>query len=179
MKGVNTAPVLFLHPRRVTPSLILYPFSLSPLCLVVRFAHCQIFNLVDRDKGGSISKAELAQLMDTLQINASQQEIDLMIGEIDKDGDGEIQFEEFVAVMSRKVQATYTSEEVKHAFKVFEGAGVPPGMIRIDDLEKALTVYGADRLTPEQVGDLLAQIETTSGGLFNYSEYVNLMMSEQ
>jgi calmodulin len=117
--------------------------------------------------------------MDTLQINASQQEIDLMIGEIDKDGDGEIQFEEFVAVMSRKVQATYTSEEVKHAFKVFEGAGVPPGMIRIDDLEKALTVYGADRLTPEQVGDLLAQIETTSGGLFNYSEYVNLMMSEQ
>ena len=53
----------------------------------------EIFNLVDRDKGGSISKAELAQLMDTLQINASQQEIDLMIGEIDKDGDGEIQFE--------------------------------------------------------------------------------------
>ncbi len=48
---------------------------------------------MDRDRGGSISKAELAQLMDTLQINASQQEIDLMIGEIDKDGDGEIQFE--------------------------------------------------------------------------------------
>lgn len=33
----------------------------------------EIFNLVDRDKGGSISKAELAQLMDTLAINASQQ----------------------------------------------------------------------------------------------------------
>jgi hypothetical protein len=69
----------------------------------------QIFNLVDRDKGGSISKSELAQLMETLAINASQQEIDLMITEIDKNNDGEIQFEEFVAVMSRKVQATYTS----------------------------------------------------------------------
>lgn len=54
----------------------------------------EIFNLVDRDKGGSISKSELAQLMDTLQINASQQEIDLMIGEIDANNDGEIQFEE-------------------------------------------------------------------------------------
>lgn len=32
----------------------------------------EIFNLVDRDKGGSISKQELAQLMDTLAINASQ-----------------------------------------------------------------------------------------------------------
>ena len=48
----------------------------------------EIFNLVDRDKGGSISKQELAQLMDTLAINASQQEIDLMIGEIDKNNDG-------------------------------------------------------------------------------------------
>ena len=32
----------------------------------------EIFNLVDRDKGGSISKKELKQLMDTLAINASQ-----------------------------------------------------------------------------------------------------------
>lgn len=31
--------------------------------------------------------------MDTLAINASQQEIDLMITEIDKNNDGEIQFE--------------------------------------------------------------------------------------
>ena len=79
--------------------------------------------------------------------------------------------------MSRKVQATYTSEEVKNAFKVFEGSA-PPGMIRIDDLEKALKVYGADRLTEEQVSDLIAQIETNQQGMFNYNDYVNLMMAE-
>lgn len=90
----------------------------------------EIFNLVDKDKGGSISQRELALLMETLGINASQQEIDLMIGEIDKDGDGEIQFEEFVAVMSRKVQATYTAKEVKNAFKVFEGSS-SPGMCSV------------------------------------------------
>ena len=50
------------------------------------------------------------------------QEIDLMINEIDKNNDGEIDFGEFVAVMSRKVQATYTAEEVKNAFKVSEFA---------------------------------------------------------
>lgn len=137
----------------------------------------EIFNLVDRDKGGSISKNELAQLMDTLSINASQQEIDLMIGEIDRNNDGELQFEEFVAVMSRKVQATYSAEEVKAAFKVFEGNS-PPGFIKIDDLERALTVYGSDRLTPEQVADLIAQIETNQNGMFDYNAYVNLMMQE-
>jgi Ca2+-binding EF-hand superfamily protein len=53
---------------------------------------------------------------------------------------GEIQFEEFVSVMSRKVQASYTADEVKSAFKVFEG-GAPAGYIKVDALEKALRVY--------------------------------------
>jgi calmodulin len=56
--------------------------------------------------------------MRTLSINASQQELDLMISEIDTNNDGQIQFEEFVAVMSRKVQASYTAEDVRNAFKV-------------------------------------------------------------
>ena len=91
----------------------------------------EIFDLVDSDKGGTISKKELQQLMETLGIHASQSEIDLMVGEIDENNDNEIQFEEFVAVMSRKVQATaYSPEEVKSAFQLFE-AGAPPGHIKV------------------------------------------------
>jgi Ca2+-binding EF-hand superfamily protein len=44
----------------------------------------EIFNLVDRDGEGSISKAELADLMETLGIKATQEEIDEMIAEIDQ-----------------------------------------------------------------------------------------------
>ena len=47
-----------------------------------------------------------------------QEEIRTIISEIDIDNNGEIDFEEFVAVMSRKVNATYTPEEVKNSFKV-------------------------------------------------------------
>ncbi len=90
----------------------------------------EIFNLVDKDKGGSISKKELSQLMQTLGINADENEINLMINEIDKNNNNEIEFEEFVAVMSRKVQATYTADEVKAAFKVFE-AGAQPGFVNV------------------------------------------------
>lgn len=79
--------------------------------------------------------------------------------------------------MSRKVQATYTADEVKSAFKVFEGTS-PSGFIKIDDLERALTVYGADRLTSDQVAELIAQIETNQHGMFNYLDYVNLMMAQ-
>eukprot|EP01006_Ploeotia_vitrea_P046551 TRINITY_DN67032_c8_g2_i4.p2 TRINITY_DN67032_c8_g2~~TRINITY_DN67032_c8_g2_i4.p2 ORF type:complete len:120 (-),score=69.78 TRINITY_DN67032_c8_g2_i4:309-668(-) len=119
--------------------------------------------------------------MRTLSINASQAELDLMIDEIDKNKDGEIQFDEFVAVMSRKVQATYTSKQVKGAFKVFEG-NAPPGYIKLEDLERALSVYGSDRLTREQINGLINQIasreECDNNGMFNYSEYVNMMMTD-
>lgn len=52
-----------------------------------------MFNLVDRDHGGTISKKELAQLMQTLSIHVTQQELDLLVDEIDLNRDGEIQFE--------------------------------------------------------------------------------------
>lgn len=44
----------------------------------------EIFSLVDKDGGGSISKVELAELMDTLGIEATPEEIETMIAEIDK-----------------------------------------------------------------------------------------------
>ena len=43
-----------------------------------------------------------------------------MVDEIDADGNGEIDFDEFVTVMSRKVNTSYTPAQVKAAFKVFE-----------------------------------------------------------
>ncbi len=44
----------------------------------------EIFNLVDKDGGGSITKVELAELMDTLGIDADPEEIEHMISEIDQ-----------------------------------------------------------------------------------------------
>ena len=54
---------------------------------------------VDEDKGGSISPQELGSLMETLGLKPNQEELDAMIREIDEDGNGEIEFDEFVQVV--------------------------------------------------------------------------------
>ena len=56
---------------------------------------------VDEDKGGSISPQELGSLMETLGLKPNQEELDAMIREIDEDGNGEIEFDEFVQVRTR------------------------------------------------------------------------------
>jgi len=50
----------------------------------------EIFSLVDRDGGGSISKSELGDLLRTLNLSISPQELDLMVYEIDQNNDGEV-----------------------------------------------------------------------------------------
>lgn len=137
----------------------------------------EIFNLVDRDGGGTITQEELGELMDTLGIDATPEEIDTMIKEIDQDSNGEIDFDEFVAVMSRKVSATYSSEQVKSAFKLFEGSS-PEGFVRVEVLANALCHDGGDKMTREQADDLISQLEPDRNGMINYVEYVDMMMND-
>ena len=137
----------------------------------------EIFNLVDKDGGGSISKEELSELLDTLGIDATPEEVEQMIGEIDSDGTGDISFEEFVQVMSRKVNANYTSEQVRQSFRVFE-KDCPTGYVKAEALMKALCTYGSEHLTEDQARDLVGQLEIDNQGLIHYSEYIQMMMQQ-
>ena len=134
----------------------------------------EIFNLVDLDKGGTISKEELKQLMTTLGLKPSAEELNAMVDEIDTDGNGEIDFDEFVTVMSRKVNTSYTPAQVKAAFKVFE-RDCPAGFVSMAALEQALTTYGSEKLSLSDAQELLSQIEPDENGLINYVEFVNMM----
>jgi len=135
----------------------------------------EIFDLVDEDHGGSISRGELRRLMETLRLKPTEEELDAMMKEVDSDGSGDIDFHEFVAVMSRRVQADYTPEQLKAAFKVFETDSVAKGFVSTEVLEHALTTYGSDKLSPEEAAELLATVDPENTGRINYMEFINMM----
>lgn len=56
----------------------------------------EIFDLVDEDKSGEISKDELKKLMITLGLKPTDEQIDAMMKEVDEDESGDIDFSEFV-----------------------------------------------------------------------------------
>ena len=53
----------------------------------------EIFQLVDLDGGGSIDDEELGELMDLLGMNATKEEVNTMLNEIDSTGTGEVFFQ--------------------------------------------------------------------------------------
>ena len=59
------------------------------------------FAVFDKDGSGSISRNELKTLMKNLGQSLSDAELDAMMDEVDTDGNGEIDFQEFKQMMVR------------------------------------------------------------------------------
>merc|ERR1712169_155031 len=62
----------------------------------------EAFKVFDRDGNGLISAAELRHVMTNLGEKLTDEEVDEMIREADVDGDGQINYEEFVKMMMAK-----------------------------------------------------------------------------
>lgn len=60
------------------------------------------FKQFDIDGNGQISREELKLTMTKLCGNLSEEQIDHIVHEVDKDGDGQINYDEFVEMMSNK-----------------------------------------------------------------------------
>ncbi|GMJ06659.1 calmodulin 1, TOUCH 1 [Hibiscus trionum] len=62
----------------------------------------EAFKVFDKDQNGFISAAELRHVMANLGENLTDEEVDEMIREADTDGDGQVNYEEFVRMMLAK-----------------------------------------------------------------------------
>lgn len=56
----------------------------------------EAFKFFDRDGNGYITAYEFKQVMENLGEQLNSDEIDMMIHEADRDGDGQINYEEFI-----------------------------------------------------------------------------------
>mmetsp|Transcript_3482 Transcript_3482/g.533 ORF Transcript_3482/g.533 Transcript_3482/m.533 type:complete len:81 (-) Transcript_3482:214-456(-) len=75
-----------------------------------------------------------------------------MINEIDADGNGLIDFDEFCKLMAKKMKDTDTEEELIEAFKVFDRDN--NGKIDADELRFGMIHLGA-KLSPELVDEII------------------------
>jgi len=134
----------------------------------------EAFSLFDKDGDGTITTKELGTVMRSLGQNPTEAELQDMINEVDADGNGDIDFGEFLTMMARKMKDTDSEDEIKEAFKVFDKDG--NGFISAAELRHVMTNLG-EKLTDEEVDEMIREADIDGDGQINYEEFVKMMMS--
>ncbi|PHJ19009.1 calmodulin [Cystoisospora suis] len=135
----------------------------------------EAFSLFDKDGDGTITTKELGTVMRSLGQNPTEAELQDMINEVDADGNGTIDFPEFLTLMARKMKDTDTEEELIEAFKVFDRDG--NGFISAAELRHVMTNLG-EKLTDEEVDEMIREADVDGDGQINYEEFVKMMMAK-
>ena len=133
------------------------------------------FEMFDKDKDGTITAKELANVMETLTgEKPSLDEINSMIKEVDLNSDGKIELEEFITLMMKNSPDTQQEEEVINAFRVFDKEG--NGLIQTDELKHIMMTIG-DKMTEDEADEMIHEADIDGDGTINYEEFVRMMMA--
>jgi calmodulin len=87
-----------------------------------------------------ITVQELGNVLRSLGQNPPEADLQVMVKEVDPDGDGTVSLTKFLAIMAHKMRDISPDEEINEAFKVFNKSG--NGLISAAELKAVLTNLG-------------------------------------
>ncbi|OAF65977.1 hypothetical protein A3Q56_06298 [Intoshia linei] len=127
------------------------------------------FRIFDKDGDGTISSVELGTVLQSLGQNPTPEQLEEIIQEVDEDGNGIIDFEEFVCLMMKQNQSNATEESLLEAFRLFDVNN--NGYLTIEELYEMMTNRG-DKLTDDEFTDMINEIDIDGDGQIAYEEIV-------
>ncbi|KAL4237814.1 Calmodulin [Mactra antiquata] len=132
----------------------------------------EAFAIFDRDGSGSISAKELVIAMRSLGQNVTDEEVHRMMEQVDEDGSGELEFDEFVELMQRNKKDVNSHKAIEEAFKVFDKEG--KGSIPREYFRHIMTTMG-ERLTDEEVDEMLDEADADGDGEIDIQEFTQMI----
>ena len=135
----------------------------------------QAFNTLDISKTGRITKEELFAGFQAFTHEA-REEVDAIFKEVDLDGNGEIEFSEWV-VASIDKNSLITDEKLKMAFGLFDKDG--GGTIDSKEVKSTLTGFsGESQMTEEENRiwtELVNEVDLDGNGEIDFYEFCHMM----
>ncbi|XP_022229419.1 neo-calmodulin [Drosophila obscura] len=132
------------------------------------------FAIMDREQDGSVTAKELAIVMRALGRAPTDNELQSMINEVDADGNGSIELEEFCSMILRKMHDTNHEDELRDAFRVFDKEN--NGYITSAELKVVLTALG-EKLPDDEIEEMIREYDIDQDGHLDFEEFVNMMTS--
>ena len=128
------------------------------------------FIKIDVDKGGTVDAEELQALMAQLGQEKKLEDIRKMLDEVDADGSGEIEVEEFLVLMVNYVgpQGEAKDEEVEEAFRLMDADG--GGTIDKDELGDCLKELG-EEMAVDEIAACIQMVDKQGTGEISLTDF--------
>ncbi|EPY78777.1 troponin C, skeletal muscle-like protein [Camelus ferus] len=126
------------------------------------------FDMFDADGGGDISVKELGTVMRMLGQTPTKEELDAIIEEVDEDGSGTIDFEEFLVMMVRQMKEDAkgkSEEELAECFRIFDRNA--DGYIDAEELAEIFRASG-EHVTDEELESLMKDGDKNNDGRIDF-----------
>eukprot|EP00921_Rhytidocystis_pertsovi_P015920 GHVQ01025189.1.p2 GENE.GHVQ01025189.1~~GHVQ01025189.1.p2 ORF type:complete len:102 (+),score=18.67 GHVQ01025189.1:213-518(+) len=95
-----------------------------------------------------------------------------MIADIDKDGSGTIDFNEFLEMMTQKMSERDPKEEIMKAFRLFDDDET--GKISFKNLKRVAKELG-EVMTDEELQEMIDEADRDGDGEINEEEFMRIM----
>ena len=99
-----------------------------------------------------------------------------LVNEVDIDGNGTIELDEFIEMMRRPVPENDTDEELRAAFRAFDADG--NGYISHAELKAVMQSLG-EGLTDAEIMEMIIEADLNGDGLIDFEEFKNMMTNIQ
>lgn len=130
------------------------------------------FLLFDKDGNGRITADELSDVMQSLGQKPSDSEVEAMIQQADQDGDGSIDFLEFLEVMASKIGENSFEDDLREAFQLFDRDN--NGYISKREMRFVMSSLG-EQITDAGVDNMMREVDLDGDGRVNYEEFIRMM----
>jgi len=132
----------------------------------------EAFDLFDTDGSGTIDPKELKSAMESLGFEAKNQTIYQMISDLDKDGSGAIDFDEFLDMMTARLSDKDSRDDINKVFRLFDDEKA--GYITIKNLRRVAKELG-ETMTDEELLEMVERADSDGDGKVTPEDFYNIM----
>ncbi|CAO3617711.1 unnamed protein product [Cunninghamella echinulata] len=121
--------------------------------------------------GHGLNASTLAEIYRKAKVEITEEELNRQIAAASSKGNGKLDFDDFLAVMTRQ----YETNPEEGATKLFQQLDSDnDGLVSSEDLEKAIKEFG-ETITPDELREMVEAADVDGDGLINYEEFVKVM----
>ncbi|XP_045102332.1 troponin C-like [Portunus trituberculatus] len=134
------------------------------------------FDSFDSEKKGAISTDTVATILRMMGQSVNRTMLDQVISEVDVDGSGELEFNEFVLLATKFMNEDDEEElkkELKEAFRLYDKKSqgfIPTSVLR--EILKELD----NKLNNEELDGIIDEIDQDGSGTVDFDEFLDMMM---